>query len=57
MAAYDDTQKKTRPADQPVAKRIYRRPELVEFGDVRELTRGANGSNADKGSKVPNKKN
>jgi hypothetical protein len=40
MDAQDDTQTTTRPADMPVAKRAYRRPELVEFGDVRELTRG-----------------
>lgn len=25
----------------------YRKPELVEFGDVRELTKGNNGSNTD----------
>jgi hypothetical protein len=40
MDSQDDTQKRTLPTDAPVAKRTYRRPELVEFGDVRELTRG-----------------
>lgn len=54
MNAYDGTQETTPSADKPAAKRIYRRPELVEFGDVRELTRGATGTRADKGkSKQP----
>ncbi len=49
MDAYDDTQKTTGPADERVAKRIYRRPELVEFGDVRDLTRGSAATKGEKG--------
>jgi hypothetical protein len=31
----------------PVVKRVYAKPELVEFGDVRELTCGASGPRND----------
>ena len=40
MDSQDDTQDTAQRADEPLAKRAYRRPELVELGDVRELTRG-----------------
>jgi hypothetical protein len=50
MDAYDDTQETTRPADELAQKRTYRRPELVEFGDVRELTRGAFSTHGEKGN-------
>jgi hypothetical protein len=52
MDAQDDTKEKTRPANAPMAKRAYRRPELVEYGDVRELTRGGGHTKKDgKGTK------
>jgi hypothetical protein len=47
MDAQDDTQETTRPAELPVAKRAYRRPEIVDFGDVRELMRHGGGTKAD----------
>ena len=50
MDAQDDTQKTTQPAGGPAAKRTYRRPEILEFGDVRELTRGGGATKSDKRS-------
>lgn len=47
MDAQDETQETTRPANEPMAKRAYRRPELVEYGDVRELTRGGGATKGD----------
>ena len=40
-------QEQGRPEDAPSAKKPYSKPELVEFGDVRELTRGGGFSVSD----------
>jgi hypothetical protein len=40
MDACDQKETKPLPNDAPVAKRAYARPEVLEFGDVRELTLG-----------------
>jgi hypothetical protein len=32
---------------EPSAKRAYRKPELVEYGNVRDFTRGPGGGSAD----------
>jgi hypothetical protein len=34
----------------PTAKKVYRSPELVEYGHVRKITRGQTGSSPDGGS-------
>ena len=40
-------QEQGRPEDAPSAKKPYSKPKLVEFGDVRELTRGGGFSVSD----------
>jgi len=47
MDTNEQTCDATQVTNEPVAKRVYRTPEVVEFGDVRELTRSGGATKRD----------
>lgn len=47
MDACDEKEAQPVTTDAPEAKRAYMRPEVIELGDVRELTQGGAGTQID----------